>query len=751
MKIVEDRPYQNRVVDKTVQAVKDGHKSILIESPCGSGKTVMAIRISQRLHEEFGYNTGWTAMRRHLIHQAREENKQTLNLDYIKFFSTFDKNLPQVDLLVEDEGHHSASATSTENFKIIDPKIHLLLTATPVRTDRMKLCYSKSIKDAGTRALIDQGYLSPFHQYIFHSSWTPETVALAYLSDRERWGKTVMFFLTENECDACAEILRNSSVKCEVVTGSSNQEEQIDSFNNGDTAVLLNMVVLCLDEQTEILTERGFVGIDDIKPEDKVANWDDGKITFEKPNEIVKRPRAFYEQMVSVSTHRANLRVTEGHAMLYKTTKDGDWKKTPARELVGCTLQIPVSGIAEPFQIAAPLTPQRCSSRKRLITVAASNLRRRENYSKENSFVEAVRRVDLVASRRFLAPSDLSNDQCKLIGFWIGDGSKCKLIRSGVEYKLFQGTKSIGVVEWVDSLLDKLGLSARRSIKKNHVYWSLSRGTGGGTQERKGIFEIEPYLTKGIPTFLWGLNMEQIAAFLEGYWNADGNHGTMGGILPKNRTYISSANYHRLSLLQAVISCRGYKTKLSKFTRISKKTGKLIVLWRLMFKKGNQHSFQGKLDRGLKFCDGIENERVWCVRTRTKNIITRREGFVSVMGNCEGFDSTILKTVFVRPGSKGPTMQMAGRVLRKHHDQVVKPYAQIVQNAATHWPFIKIASAERKFVSSNCVDWQNREMNERVNQASRAAIMAIAQINVELPPYLKKFRKKQYYLQPQES
>ena len=238
-------PYQHKIVERTVQAVADRHQNILIESATGSGKTLMALMAIQALHEKYGWTAGWTAMRKHLIHQAAEENKNTLNLPYVQFFSTFNDHPPEgIDILVEDEGHHSASATSVELYKTLKPKLHLGLTATPFRTDRMKLCFSTVIKDAGIRALIDQGFLAPYHQYVYHGEWDPATVAMVYLSDRERWGKSVGFFLTEDECQRCADLIREGGVRCEVVTGSSNQEEQIEAFNHGDVQVLLNMVVL---------------------------------------------------------------------------------------------------------------------------------------------------------------------------------------------------------------------------------------------------------------------------------------------------------------------------------------------------------------------------------------------------------------------------------------------------------------------------------------------------------------------------
>jgi len=242
---VQARDYQQRIVDHVVQAVEESHKSVLIESPTGSGKTVMAHLVAQKLHEKYGWTTGWTAMRRHLLTQAAADNRRLLGFPHVKYFSMFEKDPPtDIDVLVLDEGHHSASETATTLYGRVKPKLFLATTATPFRSDRMKLCFSRTIKDAGTRALIDSGWLSPFHQYTYEGDWTPKTVADLYLQDSDRWGPTVVFFLNLAACFRFQRLLQSRGVRCEVVHGGSDQEAQIAAFNRGEVPVLANVVVL---------------------------------------------------------------------------------------------------------------------------------------------------------------------------------------------------------------------------------------------------------------------------------------------------------------------------------------------------------------------------------------------------------------------------------------------------------------------------------------------------------------------------
>jgi superfamily II DNA or RNA helicase len=243
--MIEIRDYQTRIIQRTLDAVKEGHRHILIEAATGAGKTVMAHLIAQQLHQLYGWRTGWTAMRTHLLHQAKADNARLIGFDHIDYFSTFDAIPPAgVDVLVDDEAQHSASETSADLYNKIKPKVVIGLSATPFRVDRMKLCFSTVIRDAGIRALIDGGWLSPFHHFTFPDQWTPQSVAATYLRDRDRWGKTVIYFLTIADCQACAGLLSAAGVTCEVVSGSSDQSAQIEAFEAGRVQVLLNVVVL---------------------------------------------------------------------------------------------------------------------------------------------------------------------------------------------------------------------------------------------------------------------------------------------------------------------------------------------------------------------------------------------------------------------------------------------------------------------------------------------------------------------------
>jgi len=69
-------------------------------------------------------------------------------------------------------------------------------------------------------------------------------VASTFLREPARWGRTLVFFRTIAECQACAGLLAAAGVPCEVVTGSSDREIQIERFEAGACRVMLSVAVL---------------------------------------------------------------------------------------------------------------------------------------------------------------------------------------------------------------------------------------------------------------------------------------------------------------------------------------------------------------------------------------------------------------------------------------------------------------------------------------------------------------------------
>jgi superfamily II DNA or RNA helicase len=184
-------------------------------------------------------------MRRQLLRQAAETNNEMFGLDNIRFVSMFDNKPPKADIIVIDELQHSA----TESFNHVsnwDLRYMLGLSATPFRTDKLKVPFNKMIQDAGIHRLIEEGWLSKYHHWCMEQ-YTPLTAAQAYIRDRERWGKTVVFFHQVAQCEEFQGYLADAGIRCEVVKGSTtnaHREDQLDAFDAGEYDVIANVAIL---------------------------------------------------------------------------------------------------------------------------------------------------------------------------------------------------------------------------------------------------------------------------------------------------------------------------------------------------------------------------------------------------------------------------------------------------------------------------------------------------------------------------
>ncbi len=283
----EARPYQQRIVNRVVTSLTPedkggrGMRSILINSPTGSGKTIMSLLINKAIQEREDCLIGWVSMRRNLLVQAASENNTHSKLNprgksinaNIDFISMFEKNMPahllpanrngRKLLLTVDEAQHDAANSCAHIHAVLRPDFILGMTATPFRTDRVKLCFDSVINDAGIGALIREGYLAPYEHYTI-PKWSVQGAIETYLREPNKWGKSIFYFHTIEQCMQARAMLESGMggkyqpVTNEMVTGSSDREPQLERFRLGQSRTIVNCMVLtegfdCPDLETVFL------------------------------------------------------------------------------------------------------------------------------------------------------------------------------------------------------------------------------------------------------------------------------------------------------------------------------------------------------------------------------------------------------------------------------------------------------------------------------------------------------------------
>lgn len=252
-----------------------------------SGKTIMALLAAKALQERLDCLIGWISMRRNLLAQAANENAKPSDDNPkgkgicadIEFISMFDKNPPdhlrpgirkKPLLLIIDEAQHDAANSCAHLHATLQADLILGMTATPFRTDKVKLCFDTVINDAGIGPLIREGYLSQYEHYTI-LKWSVKEVMKTYLREPEKWGKSVFYFHTIAQCREAAEYLarpdllgtefaNTTPVDTEVVTGDSDRDTQLKRFDDGNIKALINCQVLtegwdCPDLETAFIRD----------------------------------------------------------------------------------------------------------------------------------------------------------------------------------------------------------------------------------------------------------------------------------------------------------------------------------------------------------------------------------------------------------------------------------------------------------------------------------------------------------------
>lgn len=704
------RPYQEEAKNAIQAEWAKGNRKTLLVLPTGTGKTIVFCKLAEDCVRD-GERVLILAHRGELLDQAADKLSQATGLRcavekaedssldswYRVVVGSVQSLMRETRLqqfspdhfgvIVVDEAHHAISDSYQRVLEHFGEAKVLGVTATPDRGDMRNLgqyfdslAYEYTLPKA-----IKEGYLSPIRAQTIPLRLDISSVAMqsgdfstrdlgtaldpylyqiademaAHCRDR----RTLVFLPLIATSQKFRDILQSRGFRAAEVNGESADRDQVlADFQQGKYDVLCNSMLLCLDMETEILTDKGFVKYDEMTMNHKVANWNkDGTVFFEKPKEIVKRPLYENEYMVSIDSRTINLRVTDTHRMVVGAGENNHrWKKISASELRNGHV-LPAFGVAEPFPITIE-QPKRDEIANRELSYTAYNLRRGEGYGEEESRIEARRRLEEQRSLKYTQPNKLSLDDCRFIGFWIADGTRTELQSGGIEYTLSQSLNYPHIIRWVDNLISRIGFDfVRREVggAHPHIRWSFPRGTGGGPQRRNGLFRIEPYLCKDGTNLFWGLNEAQFDALVEGYWYGDGWHGQAEGGMPRS-IMMNDTNKQWIDLLCAIGSVRGWRCNMMHRPSANPKHSDQ---WGLRMIKGQNLHISHKTP---VVHEKRTSEDVWCVKTTSKNLITRRNGRVTVMGNTEGYDNPAIDCVVVLRPTKIRSLysQMVGRGTR---------------------------------------------------------------------------------------
>lgn len=178
------RPYQSDIIAKTRSLMQKGVHSILIQSPTGSGKTLLTAHMLHTAASK-GMRSLFVVHRRELIKQSTaafaleglkhgiisagffEDRRHFTQLASVQTLARRISRFAPPRLIVWDECHHLAAGSWAAIFRAFPSAFHIGLTATPERLDGQGLgsFFKEMINGPSVQKLIEDGYLSAYKLY----------------------------------------------------------------------------------------------------------------------------------------------------------------------------------------------------------------------------------------------------------------------------------------------------------------------------------------------------------------------------------------------------------------------------------------------------------------------------------------------------------------------------------------------------------------------------------------------------------
>ena len=292
--MIQLRPYQLNAVEAICQAIRDGHRRILVCSVTGSGKTAAAASMLEGAYKK-GNPAAFVAARKEIIDQTvktlaqfgvadvsviratdkREDRAKLLQVCSVQTLARRPLMDPPPKLIFIDEAHHAPADSYTQYiFKSYPSAIIVGITATPSRSDGRILggdLFTKLIIATTYAEMFDGGYLSEPMTYgtpLLPDLSKVRTVAGDYNQEDlekavnkghlignviEQWLKlaenrrTVVFAVSVAHSRSLAQAFVDAGVKAEHLDGETDMETReaiLARLESGETTVVTQVGVL---------------------------------------------------------------------------------------------------------------------------------------------------------------------------------------------------------------------------------------------------------------------------------------------------------------------------------------------------------------------------------------------------------------------------------------------------------------------------------------------------------------------------
>lgn len=651
------RPYQNEAVSAIEEEWQEGRKKTLLVLPTGCGKTIVFCKIAEN-RVKMGDRVLILAHRDELLSQAADKLQKSTGLMTAKekaeetclgsWFRVVVGSVQSMmrenrlsrfpedyfSTIIIDEAHHCLTNSYQRVLEHFDGARVLGVTATPDRSDMRNLGqYFDSLAYEYTlpRA-IKEGYLCRIQamtvplnidltgvrtqsgDYALADVGTALDPYLSQIADEMKKHcasrKTVVFLPLIKTSQKFCHLLQSRGFRAAEVNGESEDRAEIlEAFDRGEYDVLCNSMLLtegwdcpsvncivvlrptkvrslyCLDTQTEVLTPGGWKT--SIRPGEEVLAFDSesGRTKFVPAQAVVRRPLDPDEYFCSIQSQSVDIRVTNHHRMLYDNKRRTGWKIKEAEQIADMRdgVYIPVAGREE-----FPGVP-------------------------------------------------LTDDELRFIGWVMTDGC---INKANNAIMITQSEHQAQYCEEIESAIRGCGFKFTRGRRKREpdeihwnakgdmIYWTISKGLPRGRDKDKtGWGRLEKWLSKDLSPALYDMTAAQFEIMLEAINHGDGHKTSYPSM------HIGKGNRIFIERLQAMAVRRGYRTSVS--VEPCNKVRK-CDLWTLHIKRQDYIKIGAMQDRHSHWKKEPHiDEECWCVQNELGTLVTRRNGKVAIVGNCQ--------------------------------------------------------------------------------------------------------------------
>ena len=166
------RDYQQETIDKVYQSIKGHHRSIMVQQPPRTGKTVIMADIARRATAK-GNRVLFMVHRQEIVQQVVKTFRADgvdMNLATIGMVQTITRHVDDLDppqIIFVDEAHHALAETYQRVLKAFPKAYKLLFTATPYRLNGAGFTdiADDLITGKPVSWLIDHHFLAPVDYY----------------------------------------------------------------------------------------------------------------------------------------------------------------------------------------------------------------------------------------------------------------------------------------------------------------------------------------------------------------------------------------------------------------------------------------------------------------------------------------------------------------------------------------------------------------------------------------------------------